>query len=167
MNGHACGVIPAPWIVRIDWLAILALVVGDTITVDLLRGHAHQRPLLQASYCTVLTVDGVVAYEEFVVALVVHVHANVKLNHAARHKDTVRILNFGHVIAVAGPLVPVAADAEAIPAMRARSSLALIEHVPSGRIYEVAMACGEGRSSRQDHYSDYLSNGHHRAGEQA
>jgi hypothetical protein len=76
VNRFSGQVVPSSGIIRINRLAILALVVDDAIAVHIFWQHTHQWPLLEALDCPFVAEDAVVANEELVVALVIHIHTH-------------------------------------------------------------------------------------------
>jgi len=107
---HAGRVVPAPRVIWVDRLAVFPWIVDLAIVVQLFRPHPHQWPLLKAFHGACVVTDWAVAYEELMVAHVVHVHAHFKLHHLARCICSLRLLHETHIIACAGPLVAVSAN---------------------------------------------------------
>lgn len=159
VHAHAGRVVPTAREVRIDRLAILACVVRHAIAVDLFGRHAHQGPLLQARHSARVVADGLVANEELVVALVVHIHAHLELHDAPGHVCPLRRLHGGHIVVAAGPLVPIPTNALPVAAMRACSAAAAVDTVPGRRLHEVAVA----RAPRQPHARQHGHTGDQKA----
>lgn len=111
--------IPPSRVVGIDGLAIFTRVVHPAITVNLLWGHAHQWPALQALHSPALAGNWPVANVKLVVSTMIDIHADFDLYHTAGSVGSLWCLHKANIVTSHGPLVTIATHGATIPAMRA------------------------------------------------
>lgn len=84
--------IPTAWIIHVNWLAIFTGIVHLAVAVDFLWIRTEQWPFLKTSDGPIVTAHSRIAYEELMVSLMVHIHADLYLYRASRYKSSMRLL---------------------------------------------------------------------------
>lgn len=135
--------VPTARVIYVDWLAILSGIVHLTIRMDFFRTCTAQWPLLKTSYGTIITAHGRVTNEELMVALMVHIHADLNLHSASCNVGSMRLLYRLYVVHGAGPLTAITTNRpSAISAMWTVAVSRPIDDVPSRRFDDVSVALG-------------------------